>query len=132
MYRMPWRYILIVMFCLTGLSGCGVQGPTEGIPESPDQEASTGPEQPETPAVPPAKKWRVKVFGEVSSRPVLGSDGTIYVGTITGYVYAISPEGEVQWNADLSGWVEEIQSSRCHRGTRRSGRLPIPGRNRIV
>ncbi len=50
-------------------------------------------------AVPPLLKWEVEVgqsfygFGS----PVIGPDGTIYVGTLEGELVAISPDGEERW-----------------------------------
>ncbi len=50
-------------------------------------------------AVPPLLKWETEVgastFG--SSSPVIGPDGTIYVGTIIGELIAIDPDGNEQW-----------------------------------
>ncbi len=35
--------------------------------------------------------------------PALGSDGTIYAGTLSGGVYAINPDGSIQWNYPTGG-----------------------------
>ncbi|HXK70393.1 MAG TPA: PQQ-binding-like beta-propeller repeat protein, partial [Caldisericia bacterium] len=34
-------------------------------------------------------KWKFKTDGMVQSPPAIGSDGTIYVGSNDGYLYAI-------------------------------------------
>ena len=36
--------------------------------------------------------------------PTIGSDGTIYVGSLDGYIYAISPEGLKKWYFYRSHW----------------------------
>jgi outer membrane protein assembly factor BamB len=38
--------------------------------------------------------------GRQTSSPTLGPDGTIYVVTGSGWLFAISPEGEVRWSAE--------------------------------
>jgi len=95
--------------------GCGgdgkVKAPVEELPEPPEQESPEVPEQPEIPSAPPGtEEWKVRVIGEVTVRPVLGSDGMIHVGTYAGYVYAISPAGDISWYGDLSESIQRIQA----------------------
>lgn len=47
--------------------------------------------------------WSVRTGDHVSAQPVIGEDGTIYVGSHDHHLYAISPEGEVRWRRDLGG-----------------------------
>lgn len=47
--------------------------------------------------------WSVGTGGHVSAQPVVGDDGTIYVGSHDHHLYAISPAGEVRWRRDLGG-----------------------------
>ena len=115
MFHIFWRCMLIIAFSYIWLCGCGGEGkvkaPTAEFPESPEQESPVVPEQPEMPYVTPGtEKWKVQVVGEATARPVLGSDGIVYAGTSAGYVYAISPEGEIRWHKDLSGSIRQIQS----------------------
>lgn len=42
-------------------------------------------------------KWTFETGGGVESSPVIGSDGTIYVGSHDGYLYALNPDGTVRW-----------------------------------
>lgn len=43
-------------------------------------------------------KWRFETGGEIHSSPAIGSDGTIYVGSNDGNLYAITPDEKVKWN----------------------------------
>lgn len=45
----------------------------------------------------PSEKWRVQTEKPISGSPVVGPDGTIYVGSHDGRLYAVSPEGQVKW-----------------------------------
>ena len=44
------------------------------------------------------KKWAFKTGDYVDSSPVIGSDGSIYVGSYDGNLYAIKPDGSKKWN----------------------------------
>lgn len=50
------------------------------------------------------KQWEVEVNTEddrlVASSPAIGESGTVYVGSTDGAVYAISPDGSVDWIFD--------------------------------
>jgi len=43
-------------------------------------------------------KWRFPTGDYVDSSPVIGSDGTIYVGSKDNYLYAIYPNGSKKWS----------------------------------
>ena len=51
------------------------------------------------------KKWAFKTGGSVYSSPVIGSDGTIYVGSWDNNLYAINPDGSKKWAFKTSGYV---------------------------
>lgn len=52
-------------------------------------------------ALPPLKKWSVPV-GELSfGSPVIGADGTIYIGNLAGEVVAVNPNGTEKWRTRL-------------------------------
>ena len=40
-------------------------------------------------------KWRYQTGDWVSSSPIVGSDGTIYVGSFDAYLYAITSSGNM-------------------------------------
>lgn len=50
-----------------------------------------------------ALAWSLGTGGHVSAQPVIGDDGTIYVGSHDHHLYAISREGELRWRRDLGG-----------------------------
>jgi outer membrane protein assembly factor BamB len=43
------------------------------------------------------QKWAFTTFGEVESSPAIGPDGTIYVGSDEGTLYALNPDGTKKW-----------------------------------
>jgi outer membrane protein assembly factor BamB len=58
----------------------------------------------------PTLKWAFQPGDCVISSPAVGSDGTIYVGSDTGCLYAINPDGTMKWYYD-TGSEEDIYSS---------------------
>ena len=42
--------------------------------------------------------WRAGTGGYVASSPAIGEDGTAYVGSSNGRVYAVSPTGDIKWS----------------------------------
>jgi outer membrane protein assembly factor BamB len=60
------------------------------------------------PAGIPYEKWSVQTKGWVYSSPAIGADGTIYLGSGDGALYAINPDGTIKWRF----WTEdEVHSS---------------------
>ena len=54
-------------------------------------------------------RWRFETGGDVDSSPAIGADGTVYVGSDDGNLYAIDPEtGAEVWRFPAGG---EIRSS---------------------
>jgi outer membrane protein assembly factor BamB len=49
--------------------------------------------------------WTYSLDGDASS-PVVGSDGTIYVGSWNDKLYAINPDGTCKWSKEMYGSVE--------------------------
>ena len=45
--------------------------------------------------------WTVPLPGAATSPPVVGGDGTVYVGTLDGHLVAVSPAGTVVWSTPL-------------------------------
>jgi len=43
------------------------------------------------------EKWRFSTYGEIQTPPAIGSDGTIYVGGLDNYLYAVNPDGTQKW-----------------------------------
>jgi outer membrane protein assembly factor BamB len=42
-------------------------------------------------------KWKRTLDARLTSPPVIGSDGTIYIATFGGLIYALDPSGAVRW-----------------------------------
>lgn len=54
-------------------------------------------------------KWKYDVGNGIESSPVIGPDGTIYVGIFKDRFYAFNPDGTVKWILERSG--EEFRST---------------------
>ena len=54
----------------------------------------------------PALKWKFLTEGDVYSSPAIGLDGTVYVGSYDGYLYAVSPGGSLMWKFQTGSSVE--------------------------
>ena len=48
-------------------------------------------------------KFKTKYRSPVESSPAIGSDGTVYVGSYDGYLYAIKPDGTLKWKFNNGG-----------------------------
>jgi outer membrane protein assembly factor BamB len=50
-------------------------------------------------------KWRYHTsdFREIKSSPAIGSDGTIYFGSLNDTLYALNPDGTLKWNYSTNG-----------------------------
>ncbi|MFQ6117745.1 MAG: PQQ-binding-like beta-propeller repeat protein, partial [Candidatus Bipolaricaulia bacterium] len=57
-----------------------------------------GPQSPEV-------RWVVETTGPIWSSPVIGAEGTIYVASVDGWLYALTPEGHERWRLDLGGII---------------------------
>jgi outer membrane protein assembly factor BamB len=51
----------------------------------------------------PFLKWSYTTGGGIFSSPAVGSDGTIYVGSFNGTLYAINPDGSLKWSYPTGG-----------------------------
>ncbi|MDY6989259.1 MAG: PQQ-binding-like beta-propeller repeat protein [Thermodesulfobacteriota bacterium] len=51
------------------------------------------------------QKWDYGTGGEVASSPAIGADGTIYVGSADGCLYAIGSDGAKKWTFKTGGSV---------------------------
>ena len=66
----------------------------------------------------PVLKWRLDLSGEVISSPVVGPDGTIYLGSViedtrhpAHFVTAVNPDGTIKWRFGTGWWDTQTQSS---------------------
>jgi outer membrane protein assembly factor BamB len=56
----------------------------------------------------PKLKWSFTTGDEIFSSPAIGADGTIYVGSLDGKLWAINPDGSPKWSLLTGG---EVHSS---------------------
>lgn len=54
--------------------------------------------------------WKAKLNTEVWSSPTLARDGTMYIGTYDGFVYSLSPSGQVKWKFQTNGRIHASPS----------------------
>ena len=48
-------------------------------------------------------KWTYSTYGQLTAAPVVNkADGTIYIGSYDGFLYAINPDGSTKWNHDFN------------------------------
>ena len=75
------------------------------LPKAPDANATLPPDPGTLPVTPPTRPpepankpgtvlWEFKTGGEVRSSPAIGSDGTVYVGSFIGKLYAIKTDSK--------------------------------------
>ncbi|MFC3153492.1 PQQ-binding-like beta-propeller repeat protein, partial [Litoribrevibacter euphylliae] len=50
-----------------------------------------------------SSSWPVDLGAEIASTPAISIDGIVYVPTLDGVLFAISPEGQVEWQYTLIG-----------------------------
>ena len=68
--------------------------------------------------VSPVLKWRLDLSGEVISSPVVGPDGTVYLGSVIKdtrhpehFITAVNADGTVKWRFSTGWWDTQTQSS---------------------
>ncbi|TDF95451.1 PQQ-binding-like beta-propeller repeat protein [Paenibacillus piri] len=67
------------------------------------------PNQPAQPSNPQAAvRWGYNFNAVATTSPVVGPDGTIYVGTDKKKLHAIKPDGSVKWETGLSIWPSDL------------------------
>ena len=49
--------------------------------------------------------WEYRTGGRILTWPAIGADGTIYLGSDDGYVYALLADGSLQWRFQTDGKV---------------------------
>ena len=52
------------------------------------------------------KKWVVTTGGAVDSSPAVSREGTIFVGSEDGNLYAINPDGTIKWKFKTDNYIE--------------------------
>ncbi len=54
---------------------------------------------------PYALLWSFKTNGAIFSSPAIGPDGTVYIGSDDGNLYALNPDGTVKWKFQTAGCI---------------------------
>ena len=72
---------ILLMMVLVALVGCGKKEPA--------QPSASKPEPTKDKTTAGTKLWEFETGGDVGSSPAIGSDGTVYVGSVDGKLYAI-------------------------------------------
>ena len=67
---------------------------------------STGLSSANTSSTTGALKWSYTTSGPIYSPPVIGADGTIYVGSTDDNLYAINPNGSLKWSFPTGAGIE--------------------------
>jgi outer membrane protein assembly factor BamB len=50
-------------------------------------------------------KWKYQTENKVHSSPAIGSDGTIYFGSMDNNLYALMPDGKLRWSYQVGGQI---------------------------
>jgi outer membrane protein assembly factor BamB len=56
--------------------------------------------------------WSTALGGGIPGAPALGEDGTVYIGTTEGTLFAVAPDGSVRWRYNAGGWVRTAPTVR--------------------
>jgi hypothetical protein len=89
---LPWLLAVLI--------ACQAEPPPPKAPEPPPATPKTADK-----ATAALEKWKVLTGGAVRSSPVVGHDGTIYVGSEDGNVWALNPDGTTRWTFQTGGPV---------------------------
>ena len=46
-------------------------------------------------------RWRLGLEDGIYCSAAVGSDGTVYAGSIGGFLYAVSPDGKIKWQTEV-------------------------------
>ena len=83
---------MLLMIAMVALVGCGKKEPVQPAA------SNTGESSRSVPKVDPTKHkrflWEFETGGDVLSSPAIGSDGTVYVGSIDNKLYAIKTDSK--------------------------------------
>ncbi len=51
-------------------------------------------------------KWKYKIGGDVFASPAIAEDGTVYIGSQDGYLYALDKNGHFKWKFETSDVID--------------------------
>jgi subtilisin family serine protease/outer membrane protein assembly factor BamB len=61
--------------------------------------------------------WQFATGNAITSTPAVGSDGTLYVGSNDGSVYAVNPDGSPRWSYPTSGYIDNASPALASDGS---------------
>jgi len=101
---MKKEVLLIILFMISSVSAQLADSPW---PTFMGNAQRTGLSQYDTSHVDGTIIWTFKAGGGIESSPAIGLDGTIYVGSHDGYLYAVNPDGTLKWKTKLATPIEK-------------------------
>ena len=97
---------ILLMIVMVALVGCGKKEPVQPAATNPE---ATKPEPTKAKATAGVKLWEFETGRAVLSSPAIGSDGTVYVGSENGNLYAIKTDSK---GPAKSPWAMRGQNAR--------------------
>lgn len=96
------RFVEEVLAELAAPPSGGAQSlPTGALPRSANgfmgDAAHTGRSENRGPATMPSPVWKYQTGARVFASPIMGHDGTIYIGSLDGQFVALHPDGSLKW-----------------------------------
>ena len=61
------------------------------------------------------RPWAFRTGRGIFSTPVIGGDGTVYVGSGDTYFYAIRPDGRLRWRLKTGGMIDAAGALSAYR-----------------
>jgi outer membrane protein assembly factor BamB len=61
--------------------------------------------------------WQFATGGAVTSSPAVGTDGTVYLSSNDGYLYALNPDGTPKWSYMAGGYFDNVSPALEANGT---------------
>lgn len=106
------RFFIIALLAAITVGSAQAQLPAfHGNPQHTGYSTAVGPNL-------PALKWKLDLGGAILSSPVLGPDGTIYLGSVLNdtkhpelFITAVNPNGTIKWRFKTGYYDTQVQSS---------------------
>ncbi len=100
-------FFLVLSFLFVGIKNANAQLADSPWPMFHGDIRHTGLSKYDTSKVDGTVKWTYETGAGIESSPTIASDGTVYVGSHDGYLYAISRDGELKWKTKIGTPIEK-------------------------